>query len=51
MHVLQMQYDKAPEARNFRALAQKLQLKILESKDPISCRIVDMASFYSRILS
>ena len=37
-------YDKVPEAINFRALAQKNQLKILESKDAISHRIIDMAS-------
>ena len=29
-------YDKVPEAINLRALAQKIQLKILESKDAIS---------------
>jgi hypothetical protein len=30
------QYDKVPEAIRFRALAQKIQLKILQSKDAMS---------------
>ena len=43
-------YDKVPEAKKFRGLAQKNQLKIIESKDAISHRIIDMASFNSRLL-
>jgi len=51
-------YDKVPEAIKFRALAQKKQLKIIESKDATSIirrerdreRERDMASFDSRIL-
>jgi len=35
----------------FSALAQKIQLQILESKDAISRRMIDKASFDSRILS
>ena len=44
-------YDKVPKAVNFRALAQKVQLKILELTDAISRRRIDMASFNSIILS
>ena len=44
-------YDKVPKAINFRAPAQKIQLKILELKDAISRRQIDVASFNSRILS
>jgi hypothetical protein len=44
-------YDKQTKAINFRALAQKIQLKILELKDATSICRRDMASFNSRILS
>ena len=45
-------YDKVPKAINFRALAQKNQLKILESKDAISRRKdINMVTFDSRFLS
>ena len=46
-----LHYDKVPEAINFRALAQKIQLKILESKDAISIIRCDMTSFDSSFLS
>jgi len=42
-------YDKVPKAMTFRALAQKIQLKILELKDATSICRRDMASFNSRI--
>jgi len=44
-------YDKVPKAVNFRAPAPKNQLRILELKDAISRRQIDVASFKSRILS
>jgi len=44
-------YDKVSKAINFRALAQKIQLKNLESKVTISVFRRDMASFDSTILS
>ena len=44
-------YDKVPEAMDFRALAKKIQLKNLESKDAISIIRRDMAAFDSSILS
>jgi hypothetical protein len=44
-------YDKVPEAIVLRADAQKIQPKILQSKDAMSRHKIDMASFYSRILS
>jgi len=40
-------YDKVPEAIDFRALAQRNQLKILESKDAISMLRRDVASYDS----
>ena len=47
-----MEYDTQPKAIKFRALAQKIQLKILEKKDATSICRRDraMASFNSRIL-
>jgi len=48
---VKLNYDKQPKAINFRALAQKNQLKIPESKDTISRRKFDMAAFDSRIWS
>jgi hypothetical protein len=44
-------YDKQTKAINFRPLDPKIQLKILELKDAISRRQIDVASFNSRILS
>jgi len=53
-------YDKVPVAIESRALAQNnhvkilaqnIHVKILESKDAISRRIIDMASFDSRIFN
>ena len=46
-----VKYDKQTKAINFRALAQKFQLKDLESKVTISRRIIDMVTFDSRSLS
>jgi len=43
--------NKVPKAINFRAPAQKIQLKILELKDAISRRQIDVESVNSRILS
>ena len=51
MEVFLKKYDKQTKAINFRALAQKIKLKILESKDAISRRIIDMVTFDSRFLS
>jgi hypothetical protein len=44
-------YDKVPKAINFRPLAPKNQLKIIELKDVISRWQIDVASFNSIILS
>ena len=44
-------YDKQTKAIDFRALAQKNKLKILELKDATSICRRDMSSFNSRILS
>jgi len=49
--ILNPYYDKQPKAINFRALAQKFQLKNLEPKVTISIIRRDVASFDSRILS
>jgi len=42
---------KQTKAVNFRPFAQKNQLKMLESKDAISRRIIDVVTFDSRFLS
>ena len=49
--VSRLSYDKVPKAINFRALAQKIQLKILELEDATSICQRDLASFNSIILS
>ena len=49
--IITIWYDKQTKAINFRPYDQKKKLKILESKDAISRRIIDMVTFDSRFLN